>query len=322
MRHASFSRVILTALVLAVSTVAVSMVAVSMVCAKEPWIIDTHTHFKGAAQVALEAKQKVRNPKDTLGHVVVVEDYRRVAKRLAIEATVIVEAVDQQQPQFNDWVLEQAKSELACAYVARGDLNSSQFADNYERYRKTGLLVGYRFRFDELRGYLNHELGRQNLKRLEDDGMVVDLLIEFSHAADVVQLAERYPQLKIVINHCFRARMTDGKIGDEWRKAIADCSKSPNVFCKLSSIVNFADVEAFGKPAPKDLAAYLPVLEPCYEAFGEDRLIFGTNWGVCNHFGSVDDVVRLATEFVEPKSKTALRKIMRDNALRVYGIKL
>ena len=48
--------------------------------------------------------------------------------------------------------------------------------------------------------------------------------------------------------------------------------------------------------------------------------IFATNWGVCEHFGKVEDVVRIVTEFLESKGGKALRKGMRENAIRVYGI--
>lgn len=293
-----------------------------MIAAAEgPRIIDPHTHFKGPAQVAFESKATKRDPKDTLGQVLTPEDYRALADRLGIQSTLVVEAVDQDQPQFNDWVLDQAKSDLVCGYVARGDLSAEDFGEHYERYRKSGYLNGYRFRFDELRGYLDSEVARGNLKRLEEDGMVVDLLIEPEHASGAVRLAREFPKLSIVINHCFRARMKGGVIDDEWKAAVAATAKQPNVHCKISSIINFDDVRAFGKPASTDLEHYLPVLDHCFAAFGEDRVIFATNWAVCTHFGKVDDVVRIVTDFLRSKGDSALGKGMRENALRVYRIR-
>lgn len=289
--------------------------------AEKPWIIDPHTHFKGEAQIEHESKKTKRHPKDTLGMVVKPEDYRALADRLGIQATLIVEAVDQDQPQFNDWVLAQSKSDLVCGYVARGDLAADDFVTHHERYLKSGYLNGYRFRMDELAGYLDDETAKQNLKRLEKDGMVIDLLIAHQHAADAVRLAREFRGLKIVVNHCFRARMKDGKMSDAWKKAVADCGKEPNIFMKISSIVNFAEgAKAFAEPGPVDLAHYLPVLDPCFDAFGEDRVIFATNWGVCGHFGKVDDVVRIVREFLESKGGGALKKGMRENAIRIYGI--
>lgn len=288
--------------------------------ADEPWIVDPHTHFKGKEQIEFESRLVKRDPRNSLGHVVLPEDYRAIADRLGIQSTLVVEAVDQDQPQFNDWLLREAKSDLVCGYVARGDLTSREFLQNYARYRKSGYLKGYRFRFDELNDYLKHDVARRHLKTLERDRMVVDLLVEASHASDVIQLAEQFPRLKIVVNHCFRAKLKNGMMSETWKSAVRDCARFPNVYCKISSILNFSESKPFEERAPSDLDSYRPVLEPCFDAFGEDRVIFATNWGVSAHFGPVDDVVRIVTEFLKSKGESALRKGMRDNAIRIYGI--
>ncbi|MDF1825841.1 MAG: amidohydrolase family protein [Verrucomicrobiales bacterium] len=285
------------------------------------WIIDPHTHFKGEAQIAVEQEGKAPDSRNSLARVVTPDDYRALAERLEIQSTLVVEAVDQDRPDFNDWVLSEGKaSDLVCGYIARGDLNSDDFLMHYERYQKTGYLNGYRFRREELNGYLSSETARAHLSRLERDGMVIDLLVDPSHAPDVIQLAREYPKLSIVINHCFRARMVDGSIDDEWKEAVAACAGFPNVFMKISSILNFAGTKPFTETAPGEMAYYLPVLKPCFDAFGEDRVIFATNWGVSAHYGEVDDVVRIVSEFLKTQSESALRKGMRENALRVYGI--
>ena len=286
----------------------------------EPWIIDPHTHFKGQEQIDFESRTLKRDPRNSLGHVVVPEDYRAVADRLGIQSTLVVEAVDQDQPRFNDWLLKEAKSDLVCGYVARGDLTQPAFSQNFKRYRNTGYLKGYRFRFDELHGYLSDDLARTNLKTLESEGMVVDLLIESQHAQDVIRLAKEFPTLKIVVNHCFRAKLKDGRMSDDWVSAVRNCAEYPNVYCKISSILNFTDSKPFDERAPSDLETYLLILEECFAAFGEDRVIFATNWGVSAHFGPVDDVVRIVKEFLQMKGRSALRKGMRDNAIRIYTI--
>lgn len=289
--------------------------------AADPWIIDPHTHFKGEEQISLETKDRKPHPQNSLGQVVVPEDYRDLADRLEIQATLITEAIDQDQPQFNDWILNQAQqSDLVCGYIAREDLASPDFRERHGRYVKTGYLNGYRFRREELSGYLYDETASEHLALLERDGFVVDLLIDPSFAPDAIRLAREFPKLKIVINHCFGARMKDGQVEEVWRKAVQDCAAFPNIHMKISSILNFAGTKPFVETAPSELEFYLPVLEPCFEAFGEDRVIFATNWGVSAHFGKVDDVVRIVKEFLSTKGETAVRKGMRDNALRIYGI--
>ena len=300
--------------------VVTSSIGIKLTSAETPWIIDPHTHFKGEDQIAFESTVTKHDPRNSLGHVVKPEDYRAIADRLEIQSTLVVEAVDQDKSEFNDWVLEQAKSDVVCGYVARGDLSSPSFLQHYERYKESGYLNGYRFRMEELNGYLDDETAQKHLRQLESDGMVVDLLVQPEHATDVIRLARGYGELKIVINHCFRARMVDGKIDDQWKKAVTDCAHFPNVYMKISSIINFAGTKPFDEVAPNELSYYRPVLDHCFDAFGEDRVIFATNWGVSAHFGKVDDVVRIVKEFLGTKSQAVVRKGMRENAIRVYGI--
>lgn len=293
-----------------------------LVSAKKPWIIDPHTHFKGEAQVAFEATKTQWHPNNSLGKVIVPEDYRAMADRLELRSTLVVEACDQDKPEYNDWVLQQVKeSELLCGYVARADLKASDFLIYHRRYQQSGFLNGYRFRFDELNGYLNDQTARYHLALLERQGFVVDLLIEASHADDVVALASDFPRLKIVINHCFRAKIIEGGISDELKQAIKKCASHQNVFCKMSSINNFSEVEPFTEPAPTTLKYYLPILNPVYDAFGPNRIIFATNWGVSAHFGSVDNVKDIVLAYLTPKGQRVVDKVMFRNALAFYNIK-
>lgn len=293
----------------------------SIAYAAKPWIIDPHTHFKGPTQIEYERQHVQRVPQDSLGQVVTAENYRGVANRLQIRSTLVIEACDQDKPEFNDWAINEARSELICGYIARGDLTDPEFPDHFQRYNKTGYLNGFRFRFDELHGYLDNELARKHLHLLEDHGMVVDLLIEASHADDVSALAVAYPSLRIVINHCFRAKIIDHDISLELKSAIIQCARHSNVYCKISSINNFSEVLPFTVSAPTDLEYYLPILNPVYDAFGSDRVIFATNWGVSAHFGSVDNVKKIIMEFLEPKGQLVMNRAMYRNALRVYNIR-
>ncbi len=303
-------------------TVAIAFLAsYSVARAGKPWIIDPHTHFKGVTQIEHERQHIQRVPEDSLGRVVTAEDYRAVADRLEIRSTLVVEACDQDKPEFNDWVLNEAQSELICGYVARGDLTDPAFPRHLDRYLQTGYLNGFRFRFDELHGYLDHELARKHLRLLEDHGMVVDLLIEASHADDVSALADAYPDMKIVVNHCFRAKILDGQISAELKSAIIQCARHQNVYCKISSINNFSEVLPFTVPAPTNLEYYRPILDPVFDAFGADRVIFATNWGVSAHFGTVDNVKKVIMEFLEPKGQGVINKAMYRNAMRVYNIR-
>ena len=103
--------------------------------------------------------------------------------------------------------------------------------------------------------------------------------------------------------------------------AIKKCAAQMTVFCKMSSINNFAEVAPFTDPAPTDLNYYLPVLDSVYDAFGANRLIFATNWGVSAHFGSVDNVKDVVMAYLKPKGQKVVDNVMFRNAMTFYNIK-
>ena len=89
----------------------------------------------------------------------------------------------------------------------------------------------------------------------------------------------------------------------------------------MSSINNFSEVAPFTGPAPTDLEYYLPILDPVYDAFGANRVLFATNWGVSAHFGKVDNVKDIVMAYLEPKGKRVVDNVMSRNAMTFYNIK-
>jgi predicted TIM-barrel fold metal-dependent hydrolase len=80
-------------------------------------------------------------------------------------------------------------------------------------------------------------------------------------------------------------------------------------------------VEGAGRPgnAPAELDFYRPVLDTIWEAFGEDRVIFGSNWPVSSRFARYDQVLWIVRDYFEPKGRGVAGKYFFRNAERVYG---
>ena len=72
-----------------------------------------------------------------------------------------------------------------------------------------------------------------------------------------------------------------------------------------------------------DPEPYEPHLEFLWRTFGEDRLIFGTNWPVADAGGafvdSIDLQISIMEDFLADKYVSGRDKVMYQNALRVYG---
>lgn len=92
-------------------------------------------------------------------------------------------------------------------------------------------------------------------------------------------------------------------------------AKHPNVFCKVSALV-----EQTGKtPAPRDVDFYRPVLDTLWSLFGEDRLIFGSNWPVSNRGAPYETVVGIVRDYFTEKGARAAAKFFLTNSQTAYA---
>ena len=72
---------------------------------------------------------------------------------------------------------------------------------------------------------------------------------------------------------------------------------------------------------PKKVSYYAPIFEVVYQAFGEDRIIYGSNWPVTDRGGSYAEQFSIIHDFFAPEGKTVLRKLFALNARKFYGLK-
>ena len=133
--------------------------------------------------------------------------------------------------------------------------------------------------------------------------------------ADVARLAEKAPKLRIVINHAANLRIDGKEPPAKWHEGMQAAAKRSNVFCKVSALVE----QTGKKPAPRDVDYYRPVLDTLWAAFGENRLIFGSNWPVSNGGAPYESVVGIVHDYFAAKGDRAARKFFLGNSQAAYG---
>jgi L-fuconolactonase len=99
-----------------------------------------------------------------------------------------------------------------------------------------------------------------------------------------------------------------------------------NVYCKVSGIFQRAGV----KPTPKDRSFYSPVFKVVFDAFGEDRIVYGSNWPVTDRGGSYSEQLGIIRGYFNSPGHAAkgqhqrrtyrTKKLFRENAIRFYGL--
>jgi len=135
---------------------------------------------------------------------------------------------------------------------------------------------------------------------------------------DVARLAREILSLRLVLNHHANIAMDGKSVPDDWRRDLLAMAKLRNVFAKVSGLVEGAGRALKKNQAPTDTAFYRPYLDVTWEAFGPDRLVYGSNWPVSERFASLAAVQTIVTEYFSGKGRTALEKVLAGNAAAAY----
>lgn len=286
------------------------MLAVGVSAQEQPKleIIDTHVHFFDPM------RPTAPKPKDDkpLPRAVLPDDFKKVAQPLGVIGTLIVEASPLLED--NQWWLDlAAKDPFLVGVVGRIDPSSDDFEKNLRRFAANLLYRSIRIYHNELKVGLNGNFV-ERCKLLVELGLALDVNGGPDMPADVAILAAKLPKMRMVINHAANLRI-DGKDPPvKWREGMAAAAKQPNVYCKVSALVE----QTGRKPAPRELDYYRPVLDTLWTLFGEDRLIFGSNWPISNGGAPWETVVGVVRDYFTAKGDRAAAKFFQGNSQTAY----
>jgi L-fuconolactonase len=273
-------------------------------------IIDTHTHFYDPTR-----SQGVPWPgpdNELLYRTVLPEHFRALAESEGVRGTVVVEASAWLED--NQWILDLAAADdFIVGLVGHVDPNRERFKDDIDRLAENSLLRGIRCGggyFEDLeKGSFLADMAHLAAKDLQ-----LDVLMPPPRLGQVAELARRLPELRIVINHCGLANTAGGDLDSGWLEAIGRAAEHPQVFMKVSAVMEQSAVE----PASEELDFYRPMLDAMWDAFGEDRLVYGSNWPVSDRAGSFKAAISIVKAYFAEKGEEAGEKYFWKNAKMAY----
>ena len=287
---------------------------IMMGCSSPNRIIDTHIHLYDTSRP--EGVSWPPPSDDVLFRPTVARHFDAICEANGVSATVIVEASDRVED--NPWVLDLVKHnpKRYIGLVGNLPIGTPQFAKHLERFAKDKRFVGLRLRsWPEGVSGFNADVWR-DLQLLSDKGLALDVLMANFDLDDIVLIAKRLPKLKILINHLTGLIINGVPAEEAWTKKVQAAAKYPNVYCKVSGIFQRSN----RMPAPKDVAYYAPIFEVIWEAFGEDRIIYGSNWPVTDRGGEYGEQLAIINEYFSAKGKDVTEKLFWKNAAKFYGI--
>jgi L-fuconolactonase len=272
-------------------------------------LIDAHTHFYDPTR-AQGVPWPPRNDK-LLYRPVLPKDYRALPVPRPVTGTVVVETSPWLED--NQWVLDLAASEpFIVGFVGNLPVGAKEFAGHLKRFAANELFRGIRLSDHKLEGSLDDSAFVSDLKLLAGHDLSLDLVggLEILSLAD--RLAEKVPNLRIIIDH-LAGVVVDGKappVG--WVKQMRAVARRPSIYCKLSGLV-----EGAGRgtgPAPRDVEFYRPVLDALRAMFGPERLIYASNWPVSERFAPLGMVQGILGEYFRSYGRPAEEKVFSQSA--------
>ncbi|GAB3694043.1 amidohydrolase family protein [Spirosoma flavus] len=279
-------------------------------------IIDTHIHLFDTSR-----PQGVPwpTPKDTVLYKPALPDrYRKIAVPLGVVGAIVVEASPWLED--NQWVLDVAqKDKIIVGTVGNLEPGKPEFRRQLERFQRNPLFRGIRY------GNLweGHDLSRQStnpkfisdLKLLAQSGLVLDTANPNpALLAAVIRITDQVPALRVIIDHLPQMVLPkDANALKSYEADLREMGKRPQIYVKISEVLRRVD----GK-IPQNLSFYRERLDMLYATFGEDRLLYGSDWPNSDQWLPFDRGLNLVKEYFSAKGRTVAEKYFWRNSLAAY----
>ena len=154
---------------------------------------------------------------------------------------------------------------------------------------------------------------RANIKRLGKVGKPFDLCVRADQLGLAAALVDACPDVQFVLDHC---GVPDIKARKQhpWREGIAEIAKRPNVAVKISGVVAYADAETW------TLEDIRPYVEHALQSFGWTRVVWGSDWPVCNLTASLSTWIAAIQTLTRGCSVDERARLFSGNARRLWSL--
>ncbi|MGW5868446.1 amidohydrolase family protein [Streptomyces sp. NPDC055239] len=281
-----------------------------------PWRIDSHHHVwdlsvRDQEWITGEALAPIRRNFS-------LADLLPEVRAAGVVATVVVQTVTVADETPELLALAAADSDLVAGVVGWTDLTRPDVADALaELCQLPGrqYLVGIRHQVQgeaDPQWLLRPDV-RRGLAAVGAVGLAYDLVVLPHQLSACVKAAQEHPELTFVLDHLGKPPIASGAL-EPWATAVRSLAELPNTVCKLSGLVTEADPKTW---TVDDLRPYADTV---LDAFGPDRLMFGSDWPVCTLAAAYGEVVDLARELTDSLSDSERAALFAGTATRVYRL--
>lgn len=269
-------------------------------------IIDTHIHLFDPRRPQGVPWPPKDNP--ILYKPALPTRYASIAEPLGIVGAIEIEASPWLED--NQWVLDiAAKSPLIVGTVGDLEPGKPEFRKQLERFHKNPLFRGIRYGNlwgRDLGARLSDPAFVADLKILAEAGLVLDTANPTpALVRDVLRLTDQVPNLRVVMDHLPHLQPPPQDLNQ--------LSKRPHVYVKVSEVLQRVNGRVVFDPSH-----YRPVLDHFWELFGENRLIYGSDWPNSDPWGTYAQVLGVVRPYFLSKGRDAAEKFFWRNSAAAY----
>jgi predicted TIM-barrel fold metal-dependent hydrolase len=291
-------------------------------------IIDTHQHLWDLSKLKLPWHADAPAILKKTYHL---KEYAEATKGLNIKTVYMEVAVDPKQlvdeAEHVIGLSKQGKPMVGA--VIGGRPESAEFSAYVDRFKGVSQVKGVRRVLHENetpKGYCLEKQFVKNIQLLGERGLRFDLCMRPAELGDALKLVEQCPGTQFTLDHCgngdpkaFRpAKPSEEKpwhTVEDWKKGIDGLAKKKNVLCKISGVIARL-------PKGEDADSLAPIVNHSLDAFGPDRVIFGSDWPVCLLGGELQTWTKMLTEIIAERPAKDREKLWSANAIREYKLKV
>lgn len=230
-----------------------------------------------------------------------------------VDGCIAVQA-DQTETETDFLIQLAAENDFIKGVVGWVDLLAENCEDRLQHYQQFPIVKGFRHILQsEDPAFILQPAFLRGIALLSQFDFTYDILVFPRHLSAVHTLVSKFPEQRFVIDHIAKPDIKNGLM-DEWAAGIRKLATYPNVFCKISGMVTEADWKQW---KAETLYPYLSVVT---EAFGLQRLLYGSDWPVCLVAASYSEMWQPVKDFYRNVTREEQAALFGENARDFYHL--
>jgi L-fuconolactonase len=275
-------------------------------------IIDAHQHFWKYNPVR---DSWINDEMKLIQKDFLPADLKKIFDTYDISGSVVVQS-DQSEDENKFQIEQAAGNDFIKGIVGWLDLQADDLEEKLIYYEFDGKVKGLRhvLQGEPDRALMLKPAFKRGIGMLSNFRLTYDILIYPDQLEYAKDLVAEFPDQQFVIDHLAKPEVKKGNI-KEWAKDIKAIAAHENVYCKISGMVTEADWKSW---KPQDFTPYIDVV---VEAFGINRIMYGSDWPVCLVAADYEQVLNIVQQYFLNFTSEEREKFFSANAIKFYQLK-